>query len=230
MRLHRFYIPEEISGDTLHIEDADKLNQWKNVFRMSAGDTVLLFDITGDEYEAEITLLSKKEADVRLIKKIDQEKSSLPVVHLYLPLIKKDKVELVLEKGTELGVASFTPVITDRTVVKNIPMERARKIIIEASEQSGRVTVPAISEAISLREAVGQVRSAVVFDGEGRPFTEYVHSKQEEVSIFIGPEGGWSEEEKILFEQKGIQIYSLGTQVLRAETAAIASSALLLLK
>jgi len=77
---------------------------------------------------------------------------------------------------------------------------------------------------------VGQVRSAVVFDGEGRPFTEYVHSKQEEVSIFIGPEGGWSEEEKILFEQKGIQIYSLGTQVLRAETAAIASSALLLLK
>jgi len=146
-------------------------------------------------------------------------------ITLYQSIIKKDKMEWVVEKATELGVTKIVPIISERSEKKGFNVDRARKIAIEASEQCGRGDIPQIVEPITIEKAISQAEKAIVFDSSGKSLKEL--DKIETKSIFIGPEGGWSENEISKFKSQNFEILNLGDLTLRAETAAIVSLAAL---
>ncbi len=235
MRLHRFLIEEEI-GDRkeITITDSELLHQWRNVFRFTTGTQLLTFDNSGFEYLALISRISHLGASLKIINKEERDLSG-PKVSLFAALIKKSNFEWVVEKATELGVSRVVPIISDRSEKKGLNMVRAKKIIKEASEQSGRVRLTKLNSPINLEDLIvsleikkGKKINNIVIDPTGDIFPPS-EKFAEEVGVFVGPEGGWAERELQLFKLKNIPIYSLGPQILRAETAAIAVTSFLLL-
>jgi 16S rRNA (uracil1498-N3)-methyltransferase len=236
MRLHRFFIETElVSGMEITIEKTETIHQWLSVFRCKAGDRVILFNGNGNDYEAEFLELHKKKAVLNIILEKEStalNKNSGNKVHLYMSVIKKDLFELVVEKATELGVTSITPILTERTQDKNLNMDRLKKIAIESSEQSGRGDVPMINSAVSLEVALegtkGYSISVADLDHTGDKEKIKILSSFPQV-LFIGPEGGWGEKDYTLFKKyPEIKTVSLGETVLRAETAAIVGCFMLL--
>jgi len=225
MRLHRFFVEEKIpaSGEFFVVNET-LLNQWRNVLRMEKGSNIVLLDGNGSESLCEFVSLTKKNALLKLLETKKGLVSSRDVT-LYLALIKKDNFELALEKATELGVSRIVPVQADRSEKKGVNYERSEKILREASEQSGRATVPAISEIIDVEKIPGGV---VVFDPRGTISAReyFTRNTTAPVSVFIGPEGGFTDAEMESFYERNIPIVTIGTQILRAETAVIVALAL----
>lgn len=228
MRLHRFFIEEKIpnAGEFL-VANETLLNQWRNVLRMKAGDKAILFNGDGSEALCEFVSLTKKNA---LLKVIETKKGLMPSreVTLYIALIKKDNFELVLEKATELGVSHIVPVQTSRSEKKSVNYERAQKILREASEQSGRATIPTLGEIIDIKKIPRE--AVVAFDPRGGISAREFFAKHTTttISVFVGPEGGFTDEEIDLFHTHNIPIVTTGTQILRAETAAMVALTLVL--
>ncbi|MEI6058457.1 MAG: RsmE family RNA methyltransferase [archaeon] len=231
MKLQRFFIKQELKdGGEVNINDADFVHQIFHVFRKKAGDEIILLDNTGYEFLAEIVSLNKKEANLNILNKKEVLNICKNEVILLASLIKKDKFEWVLEKCTELGVSGFVPVISERSEKKGLNIERARKIIKEASEQSERGRMPEICEPIDLEEALkGLNCEAVALHLNGGLFNIEKLKSIEKVGLFVGPEGGWGERDIAIFEKNNIPLITLGSQVLRAETASVAVSSKLLL-
>lgn len=219
--------------EQISLTNPELLHQMSKVFRFKAGDTVILFDDTGRENVCEITLLTKKVAEFMVKESREGLASPAQKVTMYLSLIKKDNLEWVLQKGTELGVARFVPIISERSEKKDINMERARKIVVEATEQSGWASVPEIAEPVSLVSLLENtdqtMETLVAFHTEGVAFKKDLLANKKLLGVLIGPEGGFSEKEIALFQSKNIPVYSLGQQTLRAETAGVAIASLLLL-
>lgn len=231
MKLQRFFVDNELKEENeVIITDADFVHQIFHVFRKKAGDEIILLDNSGFEYLAEITSLNKKEVNVKILNKKEVENILKNEVILFASLIKKDKFEWVLEKCTELGISKFVPVISERSEKKGLNIERARKIIKEASEQSERGFMPEICEPVSLDEATKELNcEAIALHLTGESFNTEQLKSGAKVGLFIGPEGGWGEKDIAIFEKNNIPLVTLGAQVLRAETASMAVCAKLLL-
>lgn len=234
MRLHRFFIEETVgNAKNIVINNEQLIHQWKKVFRYAPGDSVIVFDNSGYEYTASIEYIEGAEA--RLIVTHEEQKplSTKREVYLFVSITKKDTFEWILEKATELGVDRVIPLISERSEKKDLNFERAKKIIIEASEQSGRVILPRLYEIATLTDALTHYDiPKATFDPTGSAFITSASGVPTEgpFAVYIGPEGGWSPKELELFRANKTPVYSLGTQVLRAETAAIAVLSLLLLR
>ena len=231
MRLHNFFIEQKIGDQKeITIDDSSLLNQWRHVFRLNTGASVVLLDNSGFEYLAQFTELTYLKAVFAILEKRKNKFLPKKEIFLFQALIKPDKFEWILEKGTELGVSHFRPVITHRAMAKKLNLARARKIITESAEQSGRGTLPALYEPMKLEELLSTYQFPyVAFDPSGKPWTHKDFETTNALGVLIGPEGGWSEQELKLLRDKSIPVISLGTQILRAETAAIAVTSLLLL-
>lgn len=217
MKIHRFFINEQMSeNSTFRSEDSDLIHQLRDVFRMKKGDVVALFNGSGYEYEADIELLTKKEV-VFLVKE-EKEKVEKGAVnaHIFISIIKKDKLELALEKATELGVGKITPIIAERSQYKKVRHDRLHKVVREAAEQCGRVTLPELTPELTLEQALDQYPNMTVLDMDGE------EGAVETNYILVGPEGGWSEKERGLFKEKNVSVRSLPFNTLRAETAVMA--------
>ncbi len=231
MRLHRFYINGQI-GKEVRIDDKELLHQWLKVFRLKASDRVIIFNGGDFEYEGYFKILAKNEAALVIDKERKVKKPTDIELHIFQSIIKKDNFELIVEKCTEIGTAAFHPLISERSEKKDLNLERLNKIAKEAVEQSGKTVLPKIFTPELLEKSIlgfdGEL-FALDFDGASlaETFTRNINKKN---GVLIGPEGGWSDRERSLFKQKGIRSVSFGSQILRAETAAIAVSALLLLK
>lgn len=239
MRLHRFLV-ESISFDkndsrNIILNDKNLLNQILNVFRMRVGSSFFVFDGSGLEFLVEIVEVSKKE----ILVLIKEEKAGLKrnkKLTLVFSMIKKENMELVLQKCTELGVTNFVPVISERTVKTGWNFERSEKIVKEAVEQSGFSDIPVLAqEAVKLEKALEKFKKErenldglCVLDFGGVALASLKHLISVD-TIFVGPEGGWSEKESALFKKYNIKSISLGTNVLRAETACIAVASIFLL-
>ncbi|MCI5108617.1 MAG: RsmE family RNA methyltransferase, partial [Candidatus Pacebacteria bacterium] len=135
-------------------------------------------------------------------------------INLFISIIKKSNFELAIEKAVELGVSSITPVKANRSQYDILNKERLQKIIKEATEQSGRVTLPEIRDTLTTKEVISENPEIIIFDMEG----ESIKNAPKADSILIGPEGGWSDEERKMFDKT----YSVSKNTLRAETAVIA--------
>jgi len=232
MRVHRFFVDEPLrSGEEVVIHSPEITHQWKNVFRFHTGNQVILLDNTGQEFLALIEIISIEITKVRIIEGSKSKNIPKKEIYLFAALIKKDNFEWILEKGTELGVSHFIPILADRSEKKDINKERGDKIICEAAEQSERGILPKLYEPMTLDVALEAFPEIdhIAFHLDGKKFPKDEYTKEKKLGIHIGPEGGWSEREVELFVEQKIPLYTTGPQVLKAETAAIAVASLLLL-
>jgi 16S rRNA (uracil1498-N3)-methyltransferase len=233
MRLHRFYVGGHIEkGKDIRIDDVAHLHQWIKVFRLKASDRVIVFNGEGSDFEGYFKVLSKREAIISIDKEKKIKNTPVCELHVLQSIIKKDNFEFVVEKCTEIGASAIHPILTERSEKKDLNLERLQKISTEAAEQSGRSSIPEIFEPESLGSAIEKFDGKMIvldIDGDPSGIKKQFHGAGK-IGILIGPEGGWTENERDLFEHKKIKSFSFGEQVLRAETAAIAASALILLK
>lgn len=234
MRLHRFFVKTPINSDSFDISDKELVHQWKHVFRYNVGSQVVLFDGSGVDYLCIISSLRNLGATVEVLKKqktddIHQRRN----VWLCIALLKKDNFDLIVQKATELGVTNIVPILCEHSEKRKLNIERMRKISIEASEQSGRGDVPVIHIPLTITELFQSgilPQEKVVFHPEGIPLKQYLASTNAvSHALFIGPEGGFSDKEIIQFRQYNVSVVSLGSQILRAETAGIVVSGLFLI-
>ncbi|OHA17923.1 MAG: hypothetical protein A2664_01030 [Candidatus Taylorbacteria bacterium RIFCSPHIGHO2_01_FULL_46_22b] len=233
MRLHHFFIEQKLGkqvGQELLIADPEKIHQWLRVFRFNTGDQVVLLDDSGSEFVCEFSGISPGGATLVVRKELESKNQVSQEVFLFQSLIKNDKFEWVLQKGTELGVSRFMPILADRSEKKSLNFPRCKKIVVEASEQCGRPTLPKFYEVMKLEESFGQYDAkSVVFHPDAPRFNKLDFINEQHLAVFIGPEGGWSDREIDLFKQKNVPILSFSNLILRSETAAIAISSLILL-
>lgn len=243
MRLHRFYVPESIGPRTeLSIRSAELVNQIHRVFRLKAGDSVVLFDGSGSDYECVIDGFGDEskihsESIIRLHVAATKRSPFMPARDIYLcaAIVKKDTFEWIVEKATELGVTHIIPVMAERSEKKSLNEKRLQKIAVEASEQSGRGTIPKIDTIMTLKEAIEcldgkrkmedgkEELELLAFHTDAEAFKKDSVSESAPLGVFIGPEGGWSLDEIDMFHKDKISVACLGNQILRAETAVIAA-------
>ena len=235
--MSNFFIDSgNIDGEAAYITGSD-VNHIKNVLRMKEDDEIRLSAGNGLLYTAKI---SEFLPDRIVCKIVDCEggKSELPAkIILFQGLPKKDKMELIIQKAVELGVSEIVPVMMKRTIVKLEDakkelkkLERWRTISLTAAKQSGRIIVPNVSEFVTFNEAVKRAESLefnlIPYENEkgmdrARELVKEANGKKS-IGIFIGPEGGISEEELELAMNMGALPISLGNRILRTETAGLA--------
>ncbi|MDR3558110.1 MAG: RsmE family RNA methyltransferase [Candidatus Pacebacteria bacterium] len=212
------------------MEEKDLVDQLKKVFRLKTGDKIVVFHGDGQDYECLIKELIKDNVVLEIQKTYPSRFMPSREIWLCAAIIKKDNFEWIAEKATELGVSHIVPILSERSEKKSLNPERLQKIVIEASEQSGRGNVPIIQPIIGLEESFAYLKSQasgktfqmVAFHTEGEPLGSSALLESGHLAVFIGPEGGWSESEVELFHKENVPVKCLGRQVLRAETAAIA--------
>lgn len=194
-----------------------------HVMRVQVGETVLLFNGRDGEWVCDITELNKKRGVFMPMNQTRTQQDE-PGVTLAFSLIKKDNMDLVLQKATELGVARLIPLDARRSVVHAFNRERAEAIVIEAAEQCERLSVPELGEPMTVAAFLGArpKDETVVYLAERGQTTGAIPHRTD-VCFAVGPEGGWTPEEIALFEkqQKTLGL-NLGRLILRAETACLA--------
>lgn len=224
MRLHRFFGNFDFRKERFTVSDLELVNQWRNVLRLETGDEVLLCDGKRSEARAKIAALNKNAAEVEILDVIKNENEPKVHVTLYCSILKREHFELAAGKATEVGAAEIAPIVCERTVKRSVRRERLEKIIKEAAEQSGRGIIPALREPMAFAEALEDAKKNgenFFFDLSGRKFEGISVKRAARLGVFIGPEGGWTETEISIAKESGFEITSLGTLMLRAETAAI---------
>lgn len=233
---NRFFVDSEISGGQVILNDSAQIHQILHVLRLKEGSDIVLLDNTGFEHLAVIESSAKNEIVLKILEKRESEAEPGVKLSLFQSLLKKDKMEWIFEKGTELGVSRFVPVFATHCVKTDLNFERARKIIREAAEQSGRAKLPELSEIKNFQTAVesrGKENTLnLILDAAGKiTLKSFIcrNKLSEKISVFIGPEGGFSAEELAAAEKFGFKIVSLGKRILRSETAAITACGLLII-
>ncbi|MGI6623430.1 MAG: 16S rRNA (uracil(1498)-N(3))-methyltransferase [Acetivibrionales bacterium] len=234
--MHRFIVdPKSIHNGHLRIY-GDDLKHLRKVLRLGPGDSINVFDGTGKEFEAKLLSVDKTCALAEITASFQTEAEPEINLTLFQGLLKGEKMDLIIQKGVELGVRSIIPVITDRTVVQvdNNKSEkkalRWSKIAREASKQCRRAMVPHISEPISFDEAISESKryeaALLLYENESKKCLKetlkcYTINKIKEIALFVGPEGGFTPHEIEKYTNSGFDVAGLGRRILRAETAAI---------
>ena len=208
-----------------HDLSPDQAHYLQNVLRKKPGDPIRVFDGENGEYLAEISALSKKSGSLTRTEQLREQPQSETAVHLLFAPLKKKRMDQVIEKCTELGVTDFHPILTKRTEVRKLKPERLQAQIIEACEQSERLTVPTLHDLCPLEEKITQWNETPqIFGGLERANAPHLNtiSPSPSYAFLIGPVGGFDDNEhEFLSEHPVIQPVSLGTNILRAETASI---------
>lgn len=209
----------------------EKARYLVTVLRCRTGDPLFIHDEKGNVYSAKITGVANKEVFAELIEKTDFDAESRLNITLLQGLLKGEKMDLVIQKATELGVKEIVPVVTERCQVRQTRKAgRWVKIAEEASRQAGRNSVPLIGETIEFKElgTVSRPEGIIFWEqgGEGLGNVLNRFKGRRRISLFTGPEGGFSAEEINAAAEKGFVPATLGKRILRAETAAITAVAI----
>jgi len=225
-------VPDQVRDPYISII-GDDVRHIRTVLRKEPGDILTLLDGQGKEYTVRITTIEKTEIDTEIIDR-RQRHGALPRIVLGQGIAKSDKMDWVVQKATELGVSSIVPLVTERTIVKIKDEEkrvsRWQKIAREAAMQSDRPDIPAIGPLRSLPDFVmnlvpgpGTLHLCPWEEGT-EPIKAVLRKDQsiEQVVVLIGPEGGFSQAEAHAANEKGFHLVSLGPNILRTETAAVA--------
>ena len=231
----RFFInSDDIFDDNINIK-GDDYNHIKKVLRLKCGETITLSDGTGNEYVAKIENFGDGFVHTKIVESYKNTTEPPIRVTLYQGLPKSDKMDFIIQKSVELGISKIVPVLTERTVVKIDSEKDARKkcerwnrISQEAAKQSNRGIIPKIELPINFKTAIKQVDkeslSLIPYEKESRNSLKQILKSKEnikDISVFIGPEGGFSEQEIEEAVSLGINSVTLGPRILRTETAGI---------
>jgi 16S rRNA (uracil1498-N3)-methyltransferase len=237
--MRRFYIArEQVHGPAPFLE-GEEAKHLIRVLRRKPGDRIILFDNTSQEFQARISSISGNKVFFEIMEQRTKRRESSLMVTLGIPLIRSQPLDWILQKGTELGVTVFRPFFSQfsrrnfEKTGKDSRLDHSRKIIIESAKQCGRNVLPQLFPAVSFTELleVGEADLRLIpYGNETSKTLRDLHqeaSPPASVIILIGPEGGFSDEELCLADEKGYVSLSLGPRILRSETAAVTSIALL---
>jgi len=223
--LPRLFVRHPLSGGVAVDLDGAQANYLGNVLRLGVGAELLVFDGESGEWLARIVEAGKKRMALT-VELRTREPETIPDVRLAFAPVKRAQTDWLVEKATELGAARLQPVMTQRTVAERVKLERLQAIAIEAAEQCGRTRLPEIMEPVTLKQLLTTSDRRLYFADEtgGEPAAHAFAAGP--ATILIGPEGGFTEEERALVHAApGSVPISLGPRILRAETAALAALA-----
>lgn len=235
MTIRRFFCPPEQIIATSGWLDEGETRHLRDVLRLCSGETIQIFDGTGNEYSGKIETIEKRKTDISEIVKIGPPaaESSLDLT-LAATLLKGDKIDSVVQKSVELGVNKLIPMTSGRCDVKvtnaSKRTERLRRIAMEATKQCGRAKLLEIAELIKFQDlvALDQEEGTVRIIFSERDGTSFDSLKSPaKILAFIGPEGGWEDSELELAKSLEIQTITFGGRVMKADTAAVAIAAIL---
>ena len=253
--MHRFFIsPDQLEDDKVTIT-GPAVHHIRDVLRLGPGAPIVVLDNSGWEREVEILKVGREQVVGRVLSKTLATGEPRTKVSLFQGVLKSSHFELVLQKGTELGIVEFVPLISQRCVIAglddvNKKMGRWQRIVREAAEQSRRGRLPNLQAAMIFSKACEQAKRAgglslmpweeeervnlkLVFGQKGETKSKGKEalsfpSKPFSVNLFIGPEGGFTLEEVVLAQRYGIVPITLGPRILRAETAGLVAAAAIL--
>jgi 16S rRNA (uracil1498-N3)-methyltransferase len=245
MSQHRFFItPSQITGSQVKMS-GEQARQIYQVLRLRPPQTIIVLDNAGRQYEVALDTVGSDHAAGTILTRSLVTSEPAARVTLYQSMLKKDNFEWILQKGTEVGVARFVPVISQRSIVRQQALKqnkhaRWERILSEAAEQSERGLLPTLAEPLNLADAFAAGRESdlalIPWEEETQHgLLEVVREARAghtavplQIALFIGPEGGFAEQEITLARAAGVIPVTLGPRILRAETAAIVAAALLL--
>ena len=225
----RLYNPDSIEENSTNLLSKEHTHYVVNVMRLKRGSNINFFNSEG-EWKSEIVFLDKDRVEVKIIEKIKQPKG-LSNIELAICLVKKNPMEIILQKATELGVSKITPIISERTEVKELNYDRANKIVIEATEQSNQLSPPKIFEVTKLKDFLDNL------DGTSKLLFADVNSTKNlntetlkqgnPISVLIGPEGDFSPSERnLILGNSNVTSFTISRNILRSDTAVISAISL----
>ncbi len=243
--MHKFFVASNNINEHEGIITGDDVKHIYKVLRLAEGEKVVLNNCEGIEFLGEIKNISKSEVIVDIIEKLDINNESRTKIHLFQGLPKGQKMDLIVQKGTELGIYKFIPTIMNRVDVKLKgefkKLDRLNRIALEAAKQSKRSIIPKVNEAVNFEEALEQIKDmdlvVVPYENAENFGIKTLMKKLKEdkidtdsivnVAVVIGPEGGFEEAEIEKLKENNAFIVTLGRRILRTETAGFTATALL---
>ena len=239
--MHKFFVHKDNIVNNVAIIEGEDVKHIYKVLRLETGDKVSINNCEGNEYLGEIYEINKKQVSIKLIESLALNNESPINIYLYQGLPKSSKMDLIVQKATELGVKEITPIITERVVVKNElgefkKVDRWNRIALEACKQSKRSLIPAINTPIEYKELLENLRSmdliVVPYENENgfgiKNVVRKITNKVKNIAVIIGPEGGFEESEIESLKRLGAHIVTLGPRILRTETAGFVCASILM--
>ena len=225
----RLFHPENITENTTGLLSKEHTHYVVNVMRLKRGSNINFFNKNG-EWLSEIIFLDRDRVEVKFLKKI-KESTNKSNIELAICLVKKSPMETILQKATELGVSKIIPIVSERTEVKELNLERANKIVVEATEQSNQLIPPQISEVTKLKDFLKNL------SGSSKLLFADVNSKDKlkaealkeakTLSVLIGPEGDFSPSEReLILANSNVVPFTISRNILRSDTAVISAISL----
>jgi len=217
----RLFFKESLSLNFNSTLDKPQSYYLSKVMRMNEGQSFSLFN-HGGEWEAKIQSINKGIIEFLIVKKLRSANTEKQIWLAFAP-IKLNYLNLMIQKGTEIGVTKFIPILTERTIVRKINEKRINKIIVEASEQSNRIKVPSLDKLIKFDNFLDLNQKVNIIFGDLNTKNKKIEIKNKDpICILIGPEGDFSvNERKKILELKNILPVKINNNILRSETAAI---------
>ena len=243
--MHKFFTSKELISENIGKIIGDDVKHIMKVLRLAPGEEVILNNCEGTEYLAKIDRVNKQEVILDIIETIEGSNESDIKIILYQGLPKSQKMDLIVQKGTELGIYEFKPVITSRVDVKLKgefkKLDRLNRISLEAAKQSKRGVVPKVLDPMNFNDVLEEMDSLDLMlvpyeNAEGFGIKTLINNFKKEninlndiktVGILVGPEGGFEEAEIIKLKDKGAHIITLGKRILRTETAGFVAASLI---
>ena len=225
----RLFHPENIIENTTSLLSKEHTHYVVNVMRMKRGSNINFFNKDG-EWLSEIVFLDRDRVEVKFLNKL-KEPTKNSNIELAICLVKKSPMDTILQKATELGVTKITPIVSERTEVKELNFERAKKIVIEATEQSNQLIPPEISQVIKLKDFLNNLDSSTkllfadINSKDNLKAEAFKEAKT--LSVLIGPEGDFSPSEReLIFANRNVIPFTISKNILRSDTAVISAISL----
>ncbi len=231
--MHKFFVdPSSVEADIIKIGGEDS-HHISRVLRLKEDDEVIVCDKNGIDYYCSVKSIEKDEVTVWILKK-EVSKTEPPIeITLYQGVPKGDKLETVIQKCVELGAVAIVPVAMKRSVAiikdKEKKQIRMQRIAMEAAKQCGRAKIPEVLQTMSFKEAIVHSNMCdlkiLPYEAENELSLKTVlknNEKAKKIAVFIGPEGGFDDEEVSIAKDNGFEIVTLGPRILRTETAPLA--------
>ena len=217
----RLFFKENLSDNLNSNLDKSQSHYISKVMRIKEGESFSLFNDSG-EWEAKINEIKKGIVNFIIVKKLKNSENNREIWLAFTP-IKLNYLNFMIQKATELGVTKFIPILSERTMVRDLNSERLNKVIIEASEQSNRIKLPKLEKLVKFKDFIKLYKDTNIVFGDLNSSNDQIKiNKDSPVCILIGPEGDFSENErKEILDLKNVKSLKINKNILRAETAAI---------
>ncbi|GAB6169639.1 16S rRNA (uracil(1498)-N(3))-methyltransferase [Clostridium carnis] len=243
--MHKFFAPKENFSEYEGKILGDDVKHIYKVLRLTEGEKVVLNNCEGSEFLGEIKSVSKQEVIVSILENLDINNESTVKIHLFQGLPKSQKMDLIVQKGTELGIHEFIPTLTSRVDVKLKgefkKLDRLNRIVLEAAKQSKRSIIPKVLEPVEFNDVLLKINDMdlmlVPYENAENFGIKTLFKELKEknidlsciknIGILVGPEGGFEIDEINNLKEKGAYIITLGSRILRTETAGFVATSLL---